>query len=101
MGWDPGDQDADTHLSHWVLQQGTWPRVPGAAVVWFAGAYLLRAGAASKGTDSSSRSRVQAQVNQDDSQLLAVGSRVVQAGVAALSVLLEVSFLCCWFGFHS
>ena len=72
-----------------------------AGAVWFAGAHLLRAGAASRGTDSIGRSRVQAQVNQDDSRLLTVGSRVVRAGVAALSVLLEVCFLCRWLGFHS
>lgn len=75
--------------------------MPGAAAAWFAGAHLLRAGAASRGTDSISRSRVQAQVNQDDSQLLTVGSRVVRAGVAALSALPEVCFPYCWFGFRS
>lgn len=71
------------------------------AAVWFAGARLFQAGAASRGTESIGRSGVQARVNQDDSQLLTVGWRVVRAGVAALRVFLEVCFPCHWFGFNS
>lgn len=66
-----------------------------------AAAHLFRTGAASRGTDSRGRSRVQVRVSQDDSELLALGRRVARTGVAAPGVLLET---CCpglGFGFRS
>jgi len=76
----------------------TWARV---AAPWSAGAHRLRAGAAPRGTGSGVRAGVEARANRDGSGRFGAGSRVVRAGVAALSASLEVCSPCRWFGFRS